>query len=1454
MSDNLEPIELKFVLNSPEVMAEFQKMMGAVKNYDASIDASKKGFSQFVSEQLKAINVLDQSAQLTEKQAQAIKRHGETLDWLQQKQKETNDPTQLALYTQQLHQVELAIQKIAEAANKNVQLMNPEEIQLANQKLEEAIVLMDKISDTHISTSFASPEELEVLSNEINKTEDGFQQLATVIDFVQAKMAGMDSSTTEFKQLQADVKAANDLLGRTPQLYDATGNSINQMNDALKVFQTQLADETDPESIKILNQNIETLEQGIQQIKNVGKSGFDEFGKKIEEQKEKSIQLQTELEGLVNKMAKLRLANQEGSIQYEELKNKAVETRTAILETNKEINAEVSPTTSFDKLIQITSGITAGFTLAQGATALFGAEQEEAEKVIQKVTGAMAVLQSLQEIQIQLKTADTTATGKQTAAQALYTAVVGTSSGALKIFRIALATTGIGLVIILLAALIANWDKVTATIKRSFPALEGFGDKMDTVKAYVMGFLKAYLSLFETVWKTLQKLKDFKFKEALDEVKNVGANAINRFNEGKQKSLNDTAQDKRNSDLKKAIEQDQRNIEVIEARTGQKQYDRREKNIKAQLSLVKKGSDDEIKLKQDLNILLAEKEKQHNDAAKKALDKSLRDQESAAKKAQQLAEKAAEARRSLEEKVQAEINKLNNKELEGNEISQIKTKWQKLRDEANKVGAGNSVKMSIDINEKKEVDIKNYELETKEKLKHLNQQKELYAAYETFKTSIAQTEFAKRNNLNLEEFGTFSQIIDAEIKKLTEKANLTAQEAERLKAFQNIKVETDTNASKDEIQKLEKAAQDTITYRETIDRINKEYDAKALLLQRENNVALRNEKLAENERQKQEAIDAANGEAYVKTHIFRQLSDNLVGITKQELAQKIEALQIFLANAKGLTPAQRQEIEVNLGRLKGLQAESNITLYINTLLERKKKLEDSLNGANPKSAAQAAEEAEELAKVNAELKKTVALKAQTFAAGASELAGGFHDMASAIGESNEGLADTLSTIGDILNVASSAASAFASFASGDIIGGITGVMKTIAGIFSIGAKARESERKAQEEMKKYQDSIFQSQLDYNAELRKRIADEVKLNDLYKSRVDNIKEEIEANKKNAAQIIKDQQDVFNRLLKAQTVVGMHTEKYGGFLGIGKKTRTVEDTKSIAELLGVGKWVEKTMTAFGNIKFKIKVFEPGQVELTDDIFDKLEKLNAEKPLTGDAKLAYDQLKKLRDEYGSIAEANRQLEIQLKNAITGTTAQTLADSIREGLKSGKKTFADFANDIEGFLREAILAGISAKMIEPKIQELQDALAEMMGDGILSADERAQFQAMYMAIVSQSQEYMDIINQAGVNIGTGSSNANSLQGALKGASQESIDILSGHTAAMKLTQFETNTILKSGFAQQLEKTSQIIELQIDIEKNTRRTADNTEKIHDVNDNVIRVAEGQEKNYKALQSAGIIK
>ncbi|MGV4506740.1 hypothetical protein ACQ1QD_11770 [Ornithobacterium rhinotracheale] len=56
------------------------------------------------------------------------------------------------------------------------------------------------------------------------------------------------------------------------------------------------------------------------------------------------------------------------------------------------------------------------------------------------------------------------------------------------------------------------------------------------------------------------------------------------------------------------------------------------------------------------------------------------------------------------------------------------------------------------------------------------------------------------------------------------------------------------------------------------------------------------------------------------------------------------------------------------------------------------------------------------------------------------------------------------------------------------MGGITKSIKAITGFLNMCAKVRESERKAREELKKWNDEIFYHQLAYNAELRKRLHD------------------------------------------------------------------------------------------------------------------------------------------------------------------------------------------------------------------------------------------------------------------------------------------------------------------------------------------------------------------------------
>lgn len=1511
MSNNLEPIELELIVTNEDLKQKFIESIQQAKNADESIsksgknisetfaktaDASakqssaiaetakqtnilseeteraKQRFSQFVADMEASNAALDCRAKLTDSATKALERHHTIIEGLKGQVSESLDPLSIAQYQYQIEQANEAMQKIIEVANKKIELLDPAEIELANEKIREATTLLDKISDGTISPHF-SPDELDVLSNQINKTDDAFEQLGAVIDFVQAKMHTMDLPEEEFAQLQKDISSANELLGRTPQLYDTTGNSINQLTDAMKVFQDQLSSEKEPENIKILNKNIEACENRINQLKNSGKQGFDELGNKIKEGTAKVTSTQTEIRNLVNEMAKLRAENKSNTKEYEQLKNKAFELRNALQYVNAEVNQEIKGTTKFDALLKAASGITAGYTLAVGAMGAFNVSNEEAQKTIQKVTSAMAILQALQQITIQLKTADATVTNKQTAVQAIYSTVVGTSTGALKLFRIALASTGIGLIIILLASLIANWDKVTASIKNTFPALKDFRKTIDEIKSYVMGFLRSYLSLYETVFKTIVKLINLDLKGALEEVKNTGKNAVESFKKGKEDSLQKSEQARRDEQLKKMIEQREREIEVIEARTGKKQYGERVKLEQARQRLVKKGSEEEIEAKLKVNMLLAEKDKERNDAAKKAADKADKEAEKRRKKLLAEEQKLADARKQILEKIASAEENLQNKEEDGGEIAIIKKKYAALRREAQKLDLGRSDMMRIDIAENREVEMKTYDIETKNLMQNLDDQKKLFAAYEVFKTKVSKEEAEARYGMLLKSHQDFGEILDEEIKKLEEIKKPNHQEQERLKGLKDEKKNYDENKNQENIQKFTDAYNEYLDYNERLKKIDQKYQDDKLQIAQVGDENLRAAKMKELDRRKNLEKAAVFSEYHEREKAEEVLAVNLIGITTRVLKNRIATLQEFMKQDVNLTEEQRKKLEDELEKAQNALKTPEISRDEDLLLQRKKQIMIEINALKEKGNnlddngnRLIAEYLSELENVNHAISQQQVEKFQKAAEWGAQIANAFGELADAVDEGNSGLVQMIKTVSELASDVGNVLSAFSKGLIDGIVSLVATAIKWVGKLFTMGKRSRESARQAAEEMKKYNDSVFQSMLDYNSMLRQRMVDETKLNDLYKSRVDNIKEEMAARSKAMSQNLREQQALFNKILNMSTTVGQYTEKYGGFLGMGKKTRVVDLQQSISSLLGLSNgqsaftnfWDKMFNNPFfqrlkaGNSPFK-NLIPPDTVIITDEMFEKLEKINAEHPLTGDAKTAYEQLKKLRDEYGSFEEANRQLEIQLKNAITGTTAQSLADSIREGLKSGKKSFADFANDIEGFLREAILAGISAKMIEPKIQELQDALADMMGDGILSAEEREQFQQMYMAIVSQSQEYMDIVNQAGIGIG-GPNSVNSLSGAFKAMSQESADIMGGQLGGMRMAQLETNQILRAGGAQQLEKMSEMIVIQMNIERNTRTTARNTEKLYDVDDNIVKVAEGQDKYYKALQAAGIIK
>ena len=109
--------------------------------------------------------------------------------------------------------------------------------------------------------------------------------------------------------------------------------------------------------------------------------------------------------------------------------------------------------------------------------ALFGSENEALNESLLKVQSALAIQQGIQGLtesykQLALGTKITTA------AKTAYAVVTGTTTGLLKAFRIALASTGIGLLVVAVGTLIANFDKLTSVFKPVINGLKAVGDAL----------------------------------------------------------------------------------------------------------------------------------------------------------------------------------------------------------------------------------------------------------------------------------------------------------------------------------------------------------------------------------------------------------------------------------------------------------------------------------------------------------------------------------------------------------------------------------------------------------------------------------------------------------------------------------------------------------------------------------------------------------------------------------------------------------------------------------------------------------------------------------------------------------------------------------------------------------------------------------------------------------------
>jgi hypothetical protein len=159
-----------------------------------------------------------------------------------------------------------------------------------------------------------------------------------------------------------------------------------------------------------------------------------------------------------------------GSKEFKDASNEASNLRLQIDQVTGKVNefGEREPKNNVKKAFG-DALITVGL-LGQGINALSQqfTDNEDAQQALVKATQgvsvALAAANIIKEKGAIIDTVSAASTGAAAVAQGAYALAVGTSSGALKLFRLALLSTGIGAIIVALGFLIANFDEVTNAV------------------------------------------------------------------------------------------------------------------------------------------------------------------------------------------------------------------------------------------------------------------------------------------------------------------------------------------------------------------------------------------------------------------------------------------------------------------------------------------------------------------------------------------------------------------------------------------------------------------------------------------------------------------------------------------------------------------------------------------------------------------------------------------------------------------------------------------------------------------------------------------------------------------------------------------------------------------------------------------------------------------------------
>jgi len=395
---------------------------------------------------------------------------------------------------------------------------------------------------------------------------------------------------------------------------------------------------------------------------------------------------------------------------------------------------------------------------------------------------------------------------------------------------------------------------------------------------------------------------------------------------------------------------------------------------------------------------------------------------------------------------------------------------------------------------------------------------------------------------------------------------------------------------------------------------------------------------------------------------------------------------------------------------------------------------------------------------------------------------GLSEMAGLVGLFDEKLGASVKTAADLTAGAADIASGIASFAT-DPVGAITKVISGISKIVTVFKDAKESARKAKAEIAEWQFDQSMAEMETNQLYRERLRLAQQIGETTLDYNKRITTEL---KKQSQSNTSEYNSIIGQLQSLQYVSGKSTETYGGFLGMGKKTRVVDQYSS---MLGM-------------------------------TYDDIEKLYEKGNLDEKGKQLFEQLRKLKDEGKDINAMLVEQAEAMRQAYTGTTTDSIVDSIVSGFEQGYSSAADFADNFESMMKKAVLSSISLQYLQPEIAAWYNAFASYTQDGTLDKHVEELRKWMGTIVETGSDMYNSAMDTLGIATDAAASASSADKNSIKSITEDTGNKLEGHfsavrvnTAKMVLSLISLNDLMSKNIELQqkiVENTNNLVKLDV--------------------------------------------